>query len=579
MNLLPRPRFADCSDVRVPNAAPRERIDASLPAEGYELRIGADGIDLAAADDAGTFYARSTLAQLARIHDGSLPEGVIRDHPDLPARGVMLDISRDKVPSMASLRDLIDRLASWKINQVQLYSEHTFAYRNHQIVHEHASPLTADEIIELDAFCRQRFVELVPNQNCLGHMNRWVEHEPYRALALAPDGFTDPWGMFRNAMTLDPVNPGSLELIRELLAELLPLFTSRRVHLGLDEAWELPPERMDEFMAWIDTLRSLPELADHELLIWGDMIAGDIDRLRQIPAGVTVCEWGYDDWHPFDERVSMLSDAGVPFWVAPGTSSWLSVVGRVPNMIGNCHAAARAALAHGAVGYLNTDWGDQGHLQQHPISDPGFVYGAAVSWCFASNADLDLGAALSTHCYDDPSGNMADAVLALGRTYLDITPQFPNMATIVLHLYFPQLTVGRGLTRGITLDQLDGLAEHLADARALARTARSARADTEQLTRELEWSADIVTLTTDDARARLEGDGTIGSIDEETRKRLAARLADLTEEHRALWLQRNRPGGLEDSAAWLDNLFAAYTSGKPDPNWGGWRVRDSSHPQ
>jgi hypothetical protein len=146
------------------------------------------------------------------------------------------------------------------------------------------------------------------------------------------------------------------------------------------------------------------------------------------------------------------------------------------------------------------------------------------------------------------------------------------MATIVLHLYFPQLTVGRGLTRGITVDQLDRLAEHLADAGALARTSTSARADANQLTRELEWSADMVTLTTHDARARVQGDGTISSIDEGTRNKLAARLADLTSEHRALWLARNRPGGLDDSVAWLGNLYAAYTSGQPDPNWGGWRV-------
>ena len=103
-----------------------------------------------------------------------LPVGVIRDHPDLPVRAVMLDVSRDKVPTMATLRDLIDRLASWKVNQVQLYSEHTFAYRNHPDVHAAASPFTPDEIRELDAFCRARHIELVPNQNCLGHMNRWL---------------------------------------------------------------------------------------------------------------------------------------------------------------------------------------------------------------------------------------------------------------------------------------------------------------------------------------------------------------------------------------------------------------------
>ena len=54
-------------------------------------------------------------------------------------------------------------------------------------------------------------------------------------------------------MTIEPSDPGSLALVRELLAELLPLFTSRRVHVGLDEAWELPQARIDDFLAWVQT--------------------------------------------------------------------------------------------------------------------------------------------------------------------------------------------------------------------------------------------------------------------------------------------------------------------------------------
>ena len=53
----------------------------------------------------------------------------------------MLDVSRDKVPTIATLTALVDRLASLKVNQVQLYSEHTFAYRDHPEVHAAASPL------------------------------------------------------------------------------------------------------------------------------------------------------------------------------------------------------------------------------------------------------------------------------------------------------------------------------------------------------------------------------------------------------------------------------------------------------
>lgn len=191
MNLLPVPRVLDLTESLVANRVNTETIDRSLPAEGYELTISDDGVEIVAGDEAGRFYAKCTIAQLARLHNGLLPTGVIRDHPDLPVRGVMLDVSRDKVPTMQTLRDLIDRLASWKVNQVQLYSEHTFAYEHHPEVHAAASPFTAEDIRELDGFCRERHVELVPNQNCLGHMNRWLLHDRYRPLALRPDGFTD----------------------------------------------------------------------------------------------------------------------------------------------------------------------------------------------------------------------------------------------------------------------------------------------------------------------------------------------------------------------------------------------------
>src|SRR5205807_1253894 len=163
----------------------------------------------------------------------------------------------------------------------------------------------------------------------------------------------------------------------------------------------------------------VPELDGREMLMWGDMIAGEGELLRQLPAGVTVCEWGYDDWHPFDERTALLAECGVPFWVAPGTSSWLTILGRTTNAIGNCRAAA---------------------------------------------------------------------LLALGDAHRVVTPQFPNMSTIVLHLYFPQLTLGRGLTRGLTVDELDTLAGVLTDARATAGRAASRRDDGARLVDELQWS-------------------------------------------------------------------------------------------
>jgi hexosaminidase len=569
VNLLPQPRSVSLTGGRAPWREPDVRVAPGLPPEGYRLVVTPEAVEVTAADDAGTFYGRATLAQLQRTHGGELPCCSIEDWPDLRVRGVMLDVSRDKVPTMQTIEDLIDRLASCKVNQVQLYMEHTFAYADHREVWADASPFTADEIHQLDAFCRERHVELVPNQNCLGHMGRWLKHDRYRQLALFPDGWTER-GRWRAPTTIDPAKPGSLALVRELLAELLPNFTSRRVHVGLDEPFEMPAERLGEYGDWITTMRRVPELDEREMLIWGDILADRPELVGGLPDDVTVCEWGYEDWHPFDARTRVLADAGRTFWVCPGTSGWLTVLGRTTNMIGNCRAAADAAGAHGAAGFLNTDWGDLGHLQYLPVSEPGFAYGAAVSWCLDANRDIDLAAALDAHVFDDPAGELGGALLALGDAYRGVVPNMWNMSVLVMHLYFPQLQLGRTFSDGLTIEDLLGVEQGLAGAVERVRRSRSRRPDGALVVEELTAGAALVALMCRDARARLETDGWLASVPDARRKELAADLEPLIDGHRRLWLARNRPGGLEDSLAWLEHLLDCYRTGTTDRAWGGW---------
>src|SRR5207248_11614562 len=133
---------------------------------------------------------------------------------------------------------------------------------------------------------------------------------------------------------------------------------------------------------------------------------------------------------------------GGPGGTCPGTPSWLTVLGRVTNTTANCRPAAQAALDHGGRGVLNTDWGDLGHLQYLPVSEPGLAYGAAVSWCLEANRDLDVAAALDAHCYDDPSRELGAALVRLGDSHLELAAQVGNVASSVLHLYLPQLHLG-----------------------------------------------------------------------------------------------------------------------------------------
>jgi hypothetical protein len=139
-----------------------------------------------------------------------------------------------------------------------------------------------------------------------------------------------------------------------------------------------------------------------------------------------------------------------------------------------------------------------------------------------------------------------------------------------MHLYFPQLQLGRTFTDGLTVGDLAGVEDRLSDAVAGLARARPRRADGALVVEELTTGAALVSLMCRDARARLEGDGWLASVPAARRERLASELEPLIENHRRLWLARNRPGGLDDSVAWLEHLRRCYRTGTTERGWGGW---------
>jgi hexosaminidase len=116
----------------------------SAPAhpEGYALTINRSGVTVEYREPAGLRAATATWRQLLREHGRRLPCLRIRDWPDFKRRGVMLDISRGRVPKLETLLDLAEKLSDFKINELQLYTEHTFAYRKFKSVWQSWGALT-----------------------------------------------------------------------------------------------------------------------------------------------------------------------------------------------------------------------------------------------------------------------------------------------------------------------------------------------------------------------------------------------------------------------------------------------------
>jgi hypothetical protein len=536
--------------------AVRLRVDPALGnAESYRLSIADAGIEIVGADHAGVWYGFCTLRQILQQAAPELPLLEITDAPDFPQRGVMLDVSRDKVPTMDTLYALIDRLAGWKINHLELYFEHAFAYPSHPEVWRDASPFTPQEILELDAFCRQRHIDLVPNQNSLGHMERWLKHPRYAPLAESPDGFV-AWGGHRPPSSLNPLDPGSIALIASLYDELLPHFTSPFLNVGGDEPWELGQGRSAAeceriglgrvYLNYLLALHAEVTKRGKTMMMWDDIIVQYPELIPELPRDVIAMIWGYEADHPFEERCKAFLNSDIPFYVCPGTSSWNTFTARWDNMIANQRGAAENGLKYGARGVLNTDWGDSGHTQSLPASYPGWAYGAALAWGVETNRDIDLPAVLDRFAFEDRAGVMGALMQRLGQLYLRRGQAEHNGHMLVRLLKTEQAKLAeiaeKYVARGHAPEAFaDTLADLDACAAELAR-AQMQRPDAALVQREIALAIDLL------RHAARQAQRALGVIDTSWNV-LAEEQAALIARYRAVWLARNRPGGLNDSVA------------------------------
>ena len=545
MILLPTPRRITRTPGTLRSTSHQHITDPAIKHEqGYRLTISADGIQIASRNPVGHFYATQTLKQLHRQFPDCVPCMEIEDWPDFPARGVMLDISRDKVPTIATLFSLIDMLAEWKINQLQLYTEHTFAYSKHRKVWEHASPMTADEIRQLDQYCRDRFIDLVPNQNSFGHMERWLKHEEYAHLAEAIDGAETPWGFrWKGPFSICPTDPQSLEFLKDLYTELLPNFSSSFFNVGCDETFDIGQGRSKSdcdrlslhrvYLNFIHEVNQLVQSHNKQMMFWGDVILHRPDFIDQLPKNIIALQWGYEANHPFDTEGHALAKAGIPYYVCPGTSSWNTIAGRTQNAIDNLRAAAESGLRHGAIGYLNTDWGDNGHLQYQPVSYLGFAAGAAFSWCLESNRDLDFASVLNHHAFKDPTQTMGQVAIDLGNVYRVCGKANANGSALFRLLVIPPNDPHP--EQAMTEEGFSAAQNAIDTAIALLRKS-SHTGELKLIADEFENAANMLLLCVSIGREKLN----LPAIREIQIEKIAA-------EHRRLWLARNRPGGLDDS--------------------------------
>lgn len=391
--------------VKIPAAADSEKTAASAASAAgsgagsdkyemqpsYRLEVQENLIQITGNGREGLFYGIQTMRQLVRNGSFAIPCIKIKDYPDFEKRGFYHDITRGKVPSLDTLMELADRLSFYKINQLQLYIEHSFAFRKHSEIWVDSDPVTAEEILLLDEYCRKRNIELVPSLSTFGHLYHALVSKSFRHLNEYEEIPDKPflWTDRMHHYTLDACNPMSLQFVRDMIDEFVPLFTSDKFNICCDETFDLGQGRnkalADEIGKGKLYLYFVKNIIEHvkshkkTIMMWGDILLKHPEVLKDVPEEVILLNWNYSP-DAQEDGIRLIAETGLQQYACPGVHGWNKLVNNMDAANKNISAMAAHAVKYHALGILNTDWGDFGHINLIANSIPGAIFGAGLSW-------------------------------------------------------------------------------------------------------------------------------------------------------------------------------------------------------
>lgn len=337
--MLPELEAASMSDFTpaAEGAALTLSTNPGLGEEAYTLSVTPQSITIEASRPAGFFYALQTLRQI-------LPYGTVTSQPSVPVveitdsprfgwRGFMLDEGRHMF-GKDEVKKILDLMASYKMNrfhwhltedqgwriEIKKYPDLTGkgAFRSSTSLGwgdviqpdtiAYGGFYTQDDIREIVAYARERFIEIVPEIDIPGHTQAAVAAYP-ELLACDPENPHEVWlqqGVSRDVMNV--ANPAAVQMAKDIIDEITPLFPFPYLHLGGDECptdkWKENAQcqalldsigsdkfrdlQLNFYRELTDHIATKPESEQRKLIFWNEVLHGNTSML---PDDITIMAW------------------------------------------------------------------------------------------------------------------------------------------------------------------------------------------------------------------------------------------------------------------------------------------------
>lgn len=315
--------------------------------------------------------------------------------------GVMIDCSRNAVMNLRTIKQMVDVLAKMGYNTLMLYTEDTYEVDNQPFFGHQRGKYTKAELKELDAYCNSKGVELVPCIQTLAHLNcmfKW-------------------YNAYEDIRDCDDIlligEEKTYQLIRDMFATLSECFTSKRIHIGMDEAHNIGRgkyldkngyrERFDVINEHLHKVCEIAKEFDFEPMIWSDMFCklalgnddyyqvGDMENIQKrasLPDNVSLVYWDYygKEYERYANMLKVNQAFGKEVIFAGGAWTWKGFAPDNQLSFDTTLPALKACKDVGVDNIFITVWGDDGGECARAGVLPSLFYAAQLA---AGNEDME----------------------------------------------------------------------------------------------------------------------------------------------------------------------------------------------
>ena len=301
-------------------------------------------------------------------------DGEINEKPCFDVSGVMIDMSRAGVMTVETIKEYMDYMALMGLNSLMLYMEDVYEVEGYEYFGYMRGRYTKEELAEIDAYGQALNIEVIPCIQTLGHYEQYIKWAEGNKISDTS-----------NALMVGM--PEVYEFIEAIIKTVSSVFTTKKIHIGMDEVWGMGTGKylkkngykdgIEIFTEHIKRVKDITDKYNLEPMIWSDMFfrlgsethayydknIKDLSGMRSlIPDDIGLVYWDYYhvDEEFYDFMIKRHKEMSDNIIFAGGIWLWRGFVPDYQHTVNSTNSALKICKQENIRDVYATIWGDDG---------------------------------------------------------------------------------------------------------------------------------------------------------------------------------------------------------------------------